>query len=188
MRMAKIDPQHTKPLEGGFGRMSASQYLQHLAQGTAGATAHGRAAARTKKPRRQEEEDLQRDVFTWIALHEGAYPQLRWFFHVPNGGARSKGEAGKLKAMGVRKGVADVICPFSNGPYRGFACEIKSRVGRTTVDQDEFLETAATDVWVWGVARTLEEFVALVATYLNAPELACTLGAASRTAVERRRQ
>lgn len=186
--MAKINPSPIKPLEGGFGRMSASQYLQLLAKDAAGATRNGSTATRIKKPRRQEEEDLQRAVFNWITLHEDAYPQLRWFFHAPNGGARSMGEAGKLKAMGVRKGVADVICPFSRGPYRGFACEIKSRVGCTTVDQDEFLEAAATDVWVWGVARTLDEFVALAATYLNAPELACALDAASRTAVERRRQ
>lgn len=31
------------------------------------------------------------------------------FFHVPNGGGRSKAEAGVLKAMGVRAGMPDLI-------------------------------------------------------------------------------
>lgn len=43
--------------------------------------------------------------------------------HVPNGGARHKGAAGKLKAEGVKKGVQDILIftPPPSGKYIGVA-------------------------------------------------------------------
>lgn len=37
--------------------------------------------------------------------------ELSWLFHIPNGGGRSKREAGILKAMGVKPGVSDLFLP-----------------------------------------------------------------------------
>lgn len=64
-------------------------------------------------------------------LHRAAVAHLRatlpapWFcFHVPNGGGRSKAEAGILKAMGVLAGVPDL---FVLGPDRNLvAIEFKA--------------------------------------------------------------
>ncbi len=60
--------------------------------------------------------------------------------HVPNGGLRSRGEAGKMRAMGVRKGVVDWILPFPSpaGRYTGLAIEVKSHRGTVSDEQQDF--------------------------------------------------
>ena len=55
--------------------------------------------------RNRPEEALHRAVAQF--LNSALPPDAVWF-HVPNGGARSKAEAGVLKAMGVRAGVPDI--------------------------------------------------------------------------------
>jgi len=61
------------------------------------------------------------------------------FFHCPNGGYRTKAEAGILKAMGVRPGVSDLILLHQN---KTFALELKSQGGRATEEQMAFLSEA----------------------------------------------
>jgi len=61
------------------------------------------------------------------------------FFHVPNGGYRTKAEAGILKAMGVRPGVSDLILLHQN---KTFALELKAQGGRATEEQMAFLSEA----------------------------------------------
>ncbi|TAL65664.1 MAG: VRR-NUC domain-containing protein [Burkholderiaceae bacterium] len=110
------------------------------------------------------EDQIHRECAAWVFAHEALLPQLRWLTHVPNGGKRSRGEAGKMRAMGVRKGVVDWLLPFSSpkGLYRGLAIEIKSQKGALSDEQDEFLQTALADGWLVGVARSLEQFTELV--------------------------
>jgi len=61
------------------------------------------------------------------------------FFHCPNGGYRTKAEAGILKAMGVRPGVSDLILLHQN---KTFALELKAQGGRATEEQMAFLSDA----------------------------------------------
>jgi hypothetical protein len=106
-------------------------------------------------------------VFEWIFLHEARYPRLVDFMHVPNGGARSKGEAGKLKAMGVRKGVSDIICHFPGAVGNGFACELKAPGGKATPEQLVYLEKARAHGWVTGICDSFEGFLTLAYLYLG---------------------
>lgn len=59
------------------------------------------------------EDSEQITLFAWAARMTGKYPELRWLYHVPNGGSRGPAEAGRFKAMGVKPGVPDVrwTCP-----------------------------------------------------------------------------
>lgn len=156
---------------GAFTRMSVVDYRNNydvLHASVMGSAPSGRrTASPRKKPRKTIEEDLHREVFAWIFLHEKRYPALKYAMHVPNGGARSKGEAGKLKAMGVRKGVCDIINPFPQPGGQGFACELKAPGGALTSEQSDFLREAASNGWVTGVCTTLDEFVCLVHRYLR---------------------
>ena len=52
-------------------------------------------------------------------------PELRWIFHVPNGGWRNIRTAAKLKLQGVRPGVPDYVWPLPRGQYRGMWLELK---------------------------------------------------------------
>jgi hypothetical protein len=76
------------------------------------------------------EEALQRSVVDLLALYEAR--SLLAFAHVPNGGRRSKAEAGAFKAMGVRAGVPDLLIWTPGGGH--FAIELKA--GRRAVLSD----------------------------------------------------
>lgn len=66
------------------------------------------------------EEALQRAL---VAHLRARLPKPWIAFHVPNGGGRSKAEAGVLKAMGVLAGVPDLIVI---GPAKVIAIELKA--------------------------------------------------------------
>lgn len=66
-----------------------------------------------------------------------------WWFHVPNGGARSSAvEGARLKASGVRTGVPDVLVltPAPRAP-RGVALELKRADGA--------LSDVSAAQWLW---------------------------------------
>lgn len=78
------------------------------------------------------EQVLQQNVVAFLGV---AYPGLLWW-HTPNGGARSKAEAGILKSMGVRAGVAD-LCFVLPGARIAFI-ELKSAKGSASPAQKTF--------------------------------------------------
>ena len=73
----------------------------------------------------------QTALFAWAAQSVGSMPELKWLFHIPNGGsrgdtARSRAIAGgRIKAEGVRKGVPDICLPIAKKGYHGLFIEMK---------------------------------------------------------------
>lgn len=64
------------------------------------------------------------------------------FWHTPNGGQRNKAVAGKLKAQGVKPGVADILIFTQGGTLhtitglvRCYAIEMKADDGELSLDQ-----------------------------------------------------
>ncbi len=60
-------------------------------------------------------------------------------YHIPNGGKRSKAEAGRFKAMGVKPGVPDIHLPVPRGPYHSLYIELKAPKGRVSENQADWL-------------------------------------------------
>lgn len=116
--------------------------------------------------RAHPEEDLQRACFDWLGLIAPKNPILRWAFHYPAGGKRPKGEAGKLKAMGTKPGVPDVMLPRPWLGWQGLAIELKSATGTVSDDQWDWLHALEADGYLTAVCRTLEEFQAVVMRFL----------------------
>lgn len=73
----------------------------------------------------------QRALLTWASMSTGKHPELRLLFAIPNGGARSKAAAGKLKAEGVKPGVPDLCLPVARGGFHGLYLEMKRTKGGT---------------------------------------------------------
>lgn len=61
-------------------------------------------------------------------------------YAIPNGGGRSKAQAGKLKAEDVRKGVSDLFVSVPRGPFHGCYIEMKSADGSATPEQRAWIE------------------------------------------------
>lgn len=138
-------------------RITIVEYRNLLASGT------------SVKPKRRKspEEDLHRACFEWTGLMQPRHPILRWMIHVPNGGKRPKGEAGKLKAMGAKKGVPDLILPRIYRGWSGFASELKSDTGRVSDDQEEWLEAFREDGYLTCVCRSIEHYQREVMRFLK---------------------
>ena len=74
-----------------------------------------------------DEDTEQIRLFCWAALPDTQekYPELKWMFHIPNGGYRNKRLAGKLRAMGVKRGVPDICLPIRRGAFPALWIELK---------------------------------------------------------------
>lgn len=75
----------------------------------------------------------------WAELNARRFPALHWLHHIPNGGKRSKAEAAKFKAEGVKKGVSDLMLPAPCGKYHGLYVEMKAQNGKPEPEQIEFI-------------------------------------------------
>lgn len=89
---------------------------------------------------KRSEDTEQIKLMNWCKINESRYPELRWCFHIPNGGKRNKQEAEKFKQMGVKAGVADIQLPFQRGIYNGMFIELKYEDNKPTKNQIEFMQ------------------------------------------------
>ena len=88
----------------------------------------------------RKEEIEQTHLFLWAFYQSAKYPELKNMFAIPNGGKRSKSEAGRLKASGVKAGVPDIFLAVPKGGYAGLFIEMKVGKNKTSKDQDEWIE------------------------------------------------
>lgn len=75
------------------------------------------------------EDEEQIALMQWASVMSGRYPELHLMYHIPNGGARSKPEAARFKAMGVKKGVPDIHLPVARGQHHSLYIELKRQHG-----------------------------------------------------------
>lgn len=83
------------------------------------------------------EAEEQADVIRWATVQKIALPSLGLLFHVPNGGARHKATASRLKAEGVKAGVPDLCLPVPRGQYHGLWIEMKRQRGASVKVEPE---------------------------------------------------
>jgi hypothetical protein len=100
------------------------------------------------------EELLQRAVIEHLRLRA---PKDVVYFHVPNGGKRSKVEGARFKLMGVVAGVPDLVLGRSG---RMYAMELKARGGKPSDEQYAVMEwfraAGIQTVWVDNLDAALE--------------------------------
>lgn len=94
---------------------------------------------------RHIEHQHQVALFKWASKMLGKHPELALMYAIPNGGGRSKAEAGRLKAEGVKPGMPDLCLPVPRKGCAALYIEIKrpgepgQPVGRVSTAQREVL-------------------------------------------------
>ena len=95
-------------------------------------------------------------------------PELKWLFHIPNGGSRHIAEASKLKAMGVKRGVPDIFLPVRTINFIGMWIELKKPIkGIVSGEQDEWLDYLSKQGYATRVAFGWEEARDALLEYLG---------------------
>ena len=119
----------------------------------------GKAPAR--KSRRVRIGEAARIAENETAIHIDILRYLRavlpdaMVFHVPNGGLRSKAEAGKLERMGVVAGIPDILVWTRGGLTLAF--EVKTSRGQLSPDQSAVHEWMRSAGFRVAVVRSIDE-------------------------------
>ena len=128
-----------------------------------------RAAARGTVPTEHAE---QVALFQWAQHASSAHPVFELLFAIPNAGAGAqRGQAGKMRAEGVKAGVLDVCLPVARRGFHALYLELKrSHGGRLSPAQRSWIERLAREgncVRVchgWDEARVVLEWYDAAAT------------------------
>ena len=103
--------------------------------------------------RNRPEQQIQRAVVQYLGIMENLGELT--FFHVPNGGRRTKAEGSIFKSLGVRPGVPDLVLLFPGGKCA--FVEIKADKGRLSAAQKAFRNTAEAMGFPFLEARGVDE-------------------------------
>jgi hypothetical protein len=102
--------------------------------------------------------EAQLQMHVVALLNAYARPDIEWH-HVPNGEQRHPVTARRLKLMGVRKGVADLMFLIDD---RSFAVELKAGNGRQSPDQIEWQERFERAGGLYFIARDIDDAVSVL--------------------------
>ena len=109
----------------------------------------------------------QKALMVWAAQNVLKYPQLKWLVHIPNGGSRHIREAVELKAQGVKAGIPDLMLPYPTKYFAGLFIELKAGKGKTSKEQDEWLQYLSSVGYMTSVQWTWEGAKDLIVDYLE---------------------
>ena len=119
--------------------------------------------AKQRKPMSHEESEMQISCVEWFRLQ---YPKL-WLYAIPNGGRRSKREAGILKAEGVLAGTSDLHLPLPRKQYHGLFLEAKTKAGTQSAPQKKFEKYCQENGYLYKIFRSFDEFQTIIKDYLS---------------------
>lgn len=123
----------------------------------------------TKRRRASPEHDMQVAFFKWWSYYcKSVKLDHRLMYAVPNAGAGAqKGQAGKLKAEGVKAGMPDVNLDVARNGYHGLRLEFKVWPRKPEPYQLEVIALLRKQCFGVGVVYSLEDAMRLVKEYLR---------------------
>jgi hypothetical protein len=111
------------------------------------------------------EHQIQAAFISWLATQR--IHGIETAHAIPNGGARHRLVAAKLKAEGVKAGSPDWVWPSPRGGFVGLAIEFKSEGGTPTKEQRERLDALQRDGWCAVMCWSWESAARIVLGYAS---------------------
>lgn len=97
------------------------------------------------------------------------WPELSLLYHIKNETREGAAQVAVDKSMGVKKGVPDLCLPVARGPYHSLYIEMKTEKGRTTPEQDWWIEHLLQEGNFAEICHGWESSVRVLEWYLNLP-------------------
>lgn len=111
----------------------------------------------------------QQTVIKWSQqpLIRGEWPELKLLYHVPNERNCTPAQGEQLKRAGVKRGVPDLCLPIPKGDYHGLYIEMKTEVGKTSPDQDWWIEQLKMQGYYVGVCHGWRSAIKIIEWYMK---------------------
>lgn len=110
------------------------------------------------------EDDMQKAIIEWCAFNP---PLNKLVIHIPNEGKRTKSYGAKMKSMGLKPGASDLFIMTAKRGYNGAFIELKSKNGRLSKNQKDFLEIANQENYFTAVCWSIEECIEAILWYMG---------------------
>lgn len=110
-----------------------------------------------------KEDVLQNQVMRYIGLK---YPKTL-FTHVANEGKRTPFEQYKMKYLGTKPGIPDIMIFEPNETKNGLAIELKVGYNKPTPNQLKWLKSLENNNWVAVWSNNLDECIEIIDKYFN---------------------
>lgn len=117
----------------------------------------------------RQEDIEQQMVIKWSQQPtvRNKYPALKLLYHVPNERKCSPQEGARLKRMGVKAGVPDLVLPVSVGEHHGLYIEMKAPNGRVFETQKWWLKELTAQGYLAAVCYGWKQATDCLAMYLE---------------------
>lgn len=123
------------------------------------------------------EDSEQIALFGWSAENVGTWPELKFMFAIPNGMyTPNKRVAGRMRTMGMKRGVSDILLPVRRGAWPGIFIEMKKiktdtqKAGVLKPEQKEFGDFVQSQGYGFVVCYGFEHARDTIIEYLNFKE------------------
>ena len=124
-----------------------------------------RRAKLTTVPKEDTEQEI---LFHWAALSEGAHPELKLLYAVPNGGYRPLLTAVRMKRTGTKAGVPDICLPVARGGYHGLYIELKRvKGGVVSENQRAWMDMLNAEGYLARVGYGSDDAIRIITSYLK---------------------
>lgn len=110
-----------------------------------------------------KEDILQNQVMRYIGLK---YPGTL-YTHVANEGKRTRFEQYKMKYLGTKAGIPDIMIFDPNKTKNGLAIELKAGYNKPTENQKKWLKELKKKNWVAVWSNNLDECIEIIDKYFN---------------------
>lgn len=110
-----------------------------------------------------KEDVLQNQVMRYIGLK---YPKAL-YTHVANEGKRTPFERYKMKYLGTKAGIPDIMIFNPNKTKNGLAIELKAGYNKPTETQKEWLKELKNNNWVAVWSNNLDECLEIIDEYFK---------------------
>jgi hypothetical protein len=123
--------------------------------------------------RNHQEDDEQMALFDWAFRRANSGYLTRLLLHIPNGGYRRPQEAVRLKRLGVRAGVPDILLPVPRNEFHGLWIEMKRPIVKgeskpsVSPEQKHWLRELESQGYMTGVCYGWIEAKDLIESYLG---------------------
>ena len=110
----------------------------------------------------------QRAVIDWwrLACRRYGVPE-HLLLHIPNEGTGNAIRGRQQKLLGVRKGCPDLLLAVPAGGHHGLWIEMKRRKGRTSLEQDRFMDVLREQGYACEVCRGVDDACKAITAYMR---------------------